>query len=115
VACPSSVPVLRAFEVDNQLNTAASIFLKNQLYIDTNRRLVVLPKVCEVYKNDFGPDPLSCLKFCLGGLDESAASTIRLMMMDESTIVIRYQHTAEHYHTCLKAREGSRVPMAALM
>ena len=115
IACPSTVPVLRATEVEHQLNSAAAIFLKHQLFIDTNKHLVVLPKVCEVYKNDFGADSLSCLRFCMGGLDESTASTIRVMMMDESSLAIRYQHTSEHYHTCLTLREGQGIQMAALM
>ena len=49
VACPSSVPVLRAEEVEQQLNEAAACFLKKQLLVDTARRVVVLPKVCDVY------------------------------------------------------------------
>ena len=66
---------------------------------------MILPKVCEVYKPDFGPDSLSCLKFCMGGLDEGTASTIRVMMMDgESNLTIRYQHTAEQYHISLRLR-----------
>ena len=109
------MPVLRAEEVEQQLNEAAAIFLKKQLYVDTARRAVVLPKVCEVYKNDFGPDSLSIIKFCLGGLDEGTASTIRLMMADESTMTIRYQHTAEQYHACLNLRDGDGIQMSSLL
>jgi hypothetical protein len=43
----------------------------------------------------------------MGGLDEGTASTIRVMMMDESNLVIRYQHTVEQYHISLKLREES--------
>jgi hypothetical protein len=90
-----------------QLNTAAKIFLRQELEIDIKRRLVVLPKICEIYKNDFGQDSLACLKFCMGGLDEGTASTIRVMMMDESNLVIRYQHTSESYHSALKLKKNS--------
>ena len=109
------MPVLRADEVEQQLNDAAAVFLKKQLHVDTSRRLVVLPKVCEVYKNDFGSDSLSCLKFCMGGLDEGTASTIRVMMMDESGLAIRYQHTAEQYHSHLTLRDGDGIQMASLL
>jgi hypothetical protein len=99
--------VLRPKDVELQLNAAAAVFLKQELIIDTKRRLVILPKVCEIYRNDFGQDYLACLKFCMGGLDEGTASTIRVMMMDESNLVIRYQHTVEQYHISLKLREES--------
>ena len=105
ISCPSSVPVLRPKTIESQLNAAAAIFLKKELYIDQAKRLVVLPKVCEVYRGDFGSDALSCLRFCIGGLDEGTASTIRVMMIDESSLVIRYQHASEQYHMSLKLRE----------
>ena len=115
IACPSSVPVLRAEEVEQQLNEAAACFLKKQLLVDTARRVVVLPKVCDVYKNDFGADSLSCLKFCMGGLDEGTANKIRVMITDESTLTIRYQHTAEQYHSCLNLRDGDGIQMSSLL
>lgn len=107
MSCPSTVPVLRASELDAQLNKAAAVFLKQELEIDIKRRLVILPKICEIYKNDFGESSLAILKFCMGGLDEGTASTIRVMMMDENNLVIRYQHTSEAYHSALKMREST--------
>jgi hypothetical protein len=93
--------------VEHQLNAAAAIFLQQELIIETRKRVIILPKVCEIYKSDFGGDSLSCLKFCIGGLDEGTASTIRVMMMDISNLVIKYQHTADQYHTYLKFREDA--------
>ena len=104
VACPRDIPILRPSTVEQQLNLAASIFLKQELEVDPKKSVVILPKICEIYKNDFGGHAAACLKFCMGGLDEGTASTIRVMMMD-SNFVIRYQHTAEQYHTSLVIRE----------
>jgi hypothetical protein len=111
-ACLATVPVLRPSEVEKQLNAAAAHFLKKELYIDVARRTVVLPKVCEIYRTDFGDSSISCLRFCLGGLDEGLASGIRVMMMDEASLVIRYQHTAEQYLTYLRLREDDSAPLA---
>ena len=104
VACPRSIPILQPRIVEDQLNEAAAIFLQKELMIDSKRGLVVLPKICEVYKNDFGGDAPSCLKFCMGGLDEGAASTIRVMTMDASSLAIRYSPLSEQYHTSLTLR-----------
>lgn len=112
VACPRDIPVLRPYILEQQLNDAAAIFLRQELEIDPKKSVIILPKICEVYKNDFGGDALSCLKFCLGGLDEGTASTIRVMMMDMSNLVIRYQHTTDQYHTSLTLRDEEVVETA---
>jgi hypothetical protein len=105
VACPRDVPVLRPIIVEHQLNEAATIFLQQELEIDPKKSVIILPKICEIYKSDFGGDPLACLNFCMGGLDEGTASTIRVMMMDMSNLTIRYQHTSDQYHTSLRLRD----------
>lgn len=105
VACPRTVPVLRSPILDDQLTEASAIFLQQQVEIDPKRSHIILPKVCEVYKNDFGGDSLSCLKFCIGGLDDSTAAKIRVMMMDQSSLVIRFRPASEQYHTSLMLRE----------
>lgn len=103
-ACPQTVPILRPSDLEDQLNVVAAAFLKKELVIDTRRRLVLLPKVCEIYKHDFGSDSLACLKFCMQQLDEGAVSTIRAII-GESHLVIRYQHISESYHSLLKYRD----------
>ena len=100
------MPVLRPDDVETQLNTSAEEFLKQQLTFDSKKRLIVLPKVCEVYKPDFGHDSTACVRFCLGGLDEATANTIRTMMKKDD-LSIRYQHTADSYHSALKYREDA--------
>jgi hypothetical protein len=89
--------------VDSQLSLAAGLFLKKELYIDVRSNAVILPKLCEVYKYDFGGDSTACLRFCLDEVDEDTAATIRAMM-DSSNVAIRYQHNSEHYHSCLQLR-----------
>lgn len=105
VACPRDIPILRPRIVEQQLNVAASIFLRQELEIDPKRSFIILPKICEVFKYDFGGDPISCLKFCMGGLDEGTASTIRVMMMDMGNLMIRYQPSSDQYHTSLNLRD----------
>lgn len=73
------------------------------MQVDMKRSTVVLPKVCEVFRNDFGPgDSLSVLKFCVASMEAEAASKVRLMLIDEHKLVVKYQHTSEQYHASLK-------------
>ena len=106
-SCPRSVQVLTPQDMEQQLSLASSIFLRKELYLDARTNTVMLPKICEVYKNDFGGDPNSCLKFCLDQVDEETEATIRTMM-SAGNVSIRFQHTSDNYHTYLQLRGGVR-------
>jgi Protein of unknown function, DUF547 len=104
VSCPSSVPILTPSRLDEHLTTSTSLFLEKQMHVDMKRRTVILPKVCDVYRSDFGPgDSISVLRFCVGSMDVETASKVRLMLIDEHNLVVKYQHTQEQYHSQLKA------------
>lgn len=106
-ACPAAVPVLSPARVDEQLNESCATFMdNNQLVVDTRRRTVTLPKVCEIYKHDFGGgDSLSTLKFCLSGMDGDTRNFIRLLLTDEKNLIIKFQQTSDQYHSKLRLRE----------
>lgn len=115
------VPVLTAIHVDEQLNTQASSFLRLNVSVDATKRLVVLPKVCEVYRNDFAIDvnggAVTCLNFCLLFLEDDKAETIRKLLLDEQSLTIKYQSVSDSYHTALCARDlddkrGFEAPIA---
>jgi hypothetical protein len=107
-ACPASVPVLSPRFVDQQLNESCAAFMdNNQLVVDTRRRTITLPKVCEVYKYDFGAgDSVSILKICVCGMDEDTSAFVRLLLMDEKNLVIKFQRTPDQYHSSLRLKTG---------
>jgi hypothetical protein len=91
--------------VEQQLSSAAGIFLKKELFIDARSHTIILPKICDVYKSDFGgSDSTACLRFCLDEVDEETAAIIRSMMTDTNKVTIRYQPTSEQYHSYLQLR-----------
>ncbi|CAJ1944567.1 unnamed protein product [Cylindrotheca closterium] len=102
-SCPRSIPVLKPHDIEQQLTLASSIFLRKEVYVDARTNTVILPKICEVYKNDFGGDSTSCLRFCLEEVDEETAATIRTMMLAGS-VSIRFQHATDNYHSSLQLR-----------
>ncbi|KAL3932921.1 MAG: hypothetical protein SGARI_003833 [Bacillariaceae sp.] len=106
-ACPASVPVMTPRLMEEQLNAVSAAFMdNNQLVIDTRRHTVTLPKVCEVYRNDFGHDSLSILRCCVSVMDEDSANFVRVLLMDEKSLVIKFQHTPDQYHSTLKLRSA---------
>ena len=100
-ACPRSVPILKPRDLDQQLRTATAMFLKKELIAEARLNHILLPKVCEVYKYDFGNDASSCLEYCLGQVDEETASAI-LAVMESNQATLRYQHSSNLYHPCLQ-------------
>ena len=73
--------------------------------VDSKRRIVTLPKVCEIHRNDFGNGEfLSILKFCRDEMDNELGKTIRAVMEGEKNLTIKFQHTQEQYHSSLKLR-----------
>lgn len=108
MACPASVPVLSHRILEKQLNVACvDFFCNRQLIVDTKRKNLTLPKVCEIRRNDFGmSEILNVLRLCLDEMDEVDAylgSSIReVVEKRERGWAIKFQHTQEQYHSSLK-------------
>ena len=104
-ACPASVPVLSHGYIEQQLNAACfDFFCNNQLVVDTKRRIVTLPKVCEIHRNDFGNGELiNILKICIDEMDNELGNSVRAVLeKGEKNLTIKFQHTQEQYHSSLK-------------
>lgn len=106
VSCPKDVPILRPETVEDQLSTACVLFLETQLNVDVIRRCILLPKVCEVYKNDFENEASGCLYFCSRYLDQATVNALKRMLREEATLTIKYQNSADQYHTKLNLRKS---------
>lgn len=109
LACPGSVPVMSSRYVEQQLNAACvAFFNNNQLVVDIKRRVVALPKVCEIHRNDFGNGELvGILKFIreeMEGNTNKIGSLIRFVMEDEKKFTIKFLHSQDQYHASLKLR-----------
>ena len=97
-AYPDAVPVLQPQILDDQIETAASCFLMDQVKIDQRKRTVFLPKVCEVYRNDFGMgDGLVCLSQCMIYLSESHQLEIAALLED-GVVSVKFQRSCEDFH-----------------
>jgi len=104
---PRDVPVLTPETLDLVMSVQATEFLRRNLYVDFTRRVIVLPKVCEVYRNDFamGSADATPIRFCLPFLDEESESAIKSLLEDEASVIVKFQPTPEQYHTTLGLRD----------
>ena len=114
MSCPATIPVLRAQNLDIQLSEAAATFLKKEMEIhtkfqgDTKKQIVTLPKICEIYKSDFGESGMDVLKFCAGELEEEFASEfLESLTTEEKSLEIRYKEASESYHSAFVIERDS--------
>lgn len=92
------MPVLRPQALEDQIYTSASYFLASQVKIDKRKRTVYLPKVCDVYRNDFGMgDGLVCLSQCLIYLDERDQLAIAALL-DDGVVSVKFQPNCHDFH-----------------
>lgn len=97
----SIVPVFNPEKLDIQLRLACGIFLQKNVSVDTKKRIITLPKVCEVYRNDFGDGTSQdCLAFCIKYLSEEVQETA-LDFLGENSCWIKYQPASESFHSSL--------------
>ena len=75
--------------------------------MDVPKCIVTLPKVCDIYRKDFGPgEPFDCLAFILQYLEEEMQTVIIDMSNKEtSSPSIKYHNSNDHFHSTLKLLE----------
>ena len=106
---PTQVPVLTEQTMDDQIDAACQNFLLNQVEIDTQKSTVVLPKVCDVYKNDFGNgDVIVCLSQCLRYLDVGDQLSIA-ELLENGTVSVKFRSPSDQFHTHLTSFDSSYV------
>lgn len=76
---------------------SASHFLAENVTIDKKKRTVFLPKVCDVYRNDFGMgDGLICLSLCLVYMDEQDQLAIGALL-EEGVVSVKFQPSCQDF------------------
>ena len=103
LSCGPTVPIFSPEIMEEQLNAATSAFLSRQVKIFVNRRTIVLPKVCDIYRKDFGSgDPYDCVAFILQYMDEDEQDKIVELFTDETNAPsIKYQPGQQTFLTNL--------------
>lgn len=104
-SCPQMIPVLTPDRLQSQLDAAAALFVQSQLNVDVSKRVITLPKICDVYRHDFGNgDHTVAIMFCVAFLSESDREDVIRMIQNESHVPLymKHQPTSEQYYSCLK-------------
>ena len=106
-SCSPEVVVFQRDYLDEQLERAAFDFLSRNLVVDSARRVIILPKICDVYRGDFGEEgSASIARYCADYMDEERAAAIR-SLLDEG-VSIRFQSSSDQYHATLRADRSAK-------
>lgn len=97
------VPVLSQRRFEEQMNAASSFFLMRKIIADVPKRTISLPKVCDVYRRDFGQgDPVETLQYCMQFLDEDTqVVVIDMFSNDGNSPQVKFLNASDQFHTPL--------------
>lgn len=127
---PSSIIIFNPSRLDHQLNIASKLFLRHQLAIEgdsKSKRTIILPKVTEVYRNDFDGRSLndatqippshkylaSIISFCCAfanddeSVREQLAEYLKQCGSHSNDMTAKFQHVTWDFHSSLTAYSDS--------
>ncbi len=102
---PPEVPVLKPDDFEEQLNLLCTTYMDRNMKIDPPRKQLVLPKVCDVYRNDFD-DVNTCLHYCLQYLSEELQNQVIDCIGAENAPTIKYGPACDKFYPTLKAHNN---------
>jgi len=104
-SCPQTVPVLTPNNLQDELDAFSSLFVQSQLSVDVPKRVIVLPRICAIYRNDFGNgDDTVAIMFCITFLNDGVKNDVLRLLKNESNVPVymKLQPISEQYHSRLK-------------
>jgi Protein of unknown function, DUF547 len=104
---PREIPVVDTRNLDSILHFQTVNYIRNNVVVDVAKRQFFLPKIFDVYRNDFVSDltiPGSGhenIRYCLRYLDDRIALQIRSLLEDAS-LTVKYFPVEEQFYSSLR-------------
>lgn len=83
------------------LNEASIAFFESSMVVDTKKRTVTLPKICDVFGLDFGEDPLAVLRHILRYLNRDNWEKVSILLTNSKAPTVKFQDLKPRSHTRL--------------
>ena len=102
-----SIRLQNEYKVSNKIYNTQSHTLYHFFSVDRNWRQVTLPKVCEIYRADFGEDAINVLQNCLEYLKKTDLGNdiLRLLEQDNRPPTVKFLKFAYETYRKLKLVE----------
>jgi len=85
----------------NSLNEASIAFFESSMIVDTKRRTVTLPKICDIFRSDFGEDALAVLRHILRYLNRDNWEKVSLLLEGSKAPTVKFQDFKPRSHSRL--------------
>ncbi len=87
---PSKIYLITTETMYTRLNDACLDVFTRCLHVDHKRGSIILPKVCDLYKDDFGGEPMDLLRHILRYLGREQWESASLLISNGKQAVIKY-------------------------
>lgn len=104
----SNPPVIFLLTTENlyeKMTEAAQLLLTRTMKVDSKRRTITLPKVCDIYRGDFGEDPHVAIRHCLRYLEHEQWEVASPLLNDNKPPHVRFHSLKCQSHETLTLRE----------
>ncbi|EKU23030.1 hypothetical protein NGA_2027300, partial [Nannochloropsis gaditana CCMP526] len=103
LSAPPFVTVFQAGHLNEQLNRASVRFIDHTVRMDGKKRLLVLPKVCDIYRADFSAAKTGreTMKVCLRFLERAKWERISWLMAGAKAPSVKYSSMRAKCHETL--------------
>jgi len=108
----NKIPILKKENLHNLLNKMSTDFITNSLYIDSNKRTVVLPEVVKFFLRDFGDGTtVVMLKLILRFLDRQEWEALSWLLQageekGGNGVTVKYRPAGNSFHPWLVGEGG---------
>lgn len=104
--CSISTPnIIRILKPDNlfiHLNEASVGLFHHSLTVDMKKRIVILPKLCEIFRNDFGNNSQEVLRYILRYLEREDWEKVSLLLNGPKPPTIKFHEMECRSHDSLE-------------
>mmetsp|Transcript_19758 Transcript_19758/g.36793 ORF Transcript_19758/g.36793 Transcript_19758/m.36793 type:complete len:1713 (-) Transcript_19758:223-5361(-) len=85
----------------NSLNEASIAFFESSMVVEMKKRVVTLPKICDVFGQDFGEEPLAVLRHILRYLNRDNWEKVSILLTNSKAPAVKFQDLKARSHTRL--------------
>jgi hypothetical protein len=86
-----AIPTLDSDTLEEVLIEQSQKYLAKHFMVDSEKRIISLPKMCSIFRNDFGSDQRSCVMKLLEFMEPELQTQISNMLEDGNCTVIKYE------------------------
>jgi hypothetical protein len=91
----SKIPIFYSDTLDEVLSELSRKYVSKHFMVDTDKRMIILPKICSVYRNDFGSDQRSCALWLIKYMEPEMQLQISDLLENSAYTIMKYESSID--------------------